>query len=84
MTALIFPFVWPGSCHTEEPIKKVFADKGYFGKPNREFLSLNNIEDGIMRKATAGVELTEYESVYRGAILWIKPFIQQGVSGKVS
>ena len=46
------------SCHTEEPIKKVFADKGYFGKPNREFLALNKIEDGIMRKATAGTELT--------------------------
>jgi hypothetical protein len=36
------------SCHnlkvtrTKEPIKKVFADKGFFGKPNREFLSMNH------------------------------------------
>ena len=36
-----------GSCHTQNPIKKVFADKGYFGENNREFLSLNNIQDGI-------------------------------------
>ena len=42
------PLCVAGSCHTKEPIKKVYADKGYFGKPNREFLSLNRIEDGIM------------------------------------
>lgn len=55
------PLCVAGSCHnlkvtrTKEPIKKVFADKGYFGKPNREFLSINKIEDGIMRKATTGI-----------------------------
>jgi Transposase and inactivated derivatives, IS5 family len=49
------------SCHTKEPIKKAYADKGYHGHPNREFLSMNGIEDGIMRKATNGVKLTEYE-----------------------
>ena len=42
------PLCVAGSCHTKEPIKKVYADKGYFGKPNREFLSLNRIEEGIM------------------------------------
>ena len=56
------------SCHTKEHIKKVFADKGYFGKPNREFLVLNEIEDGIMRKATTGAELTEYETARNKAI----------------
>jgi len=56
------------SCHTKEPIKKVFADKGYFGKPNREFLAMNKIEDGIMRKATTGTELTEYETARNKAI----------------
>jgi transposase, IS5 family len=40
------------SCHSEEPIKKVYADKGYYGEPNRSFLNLNDIEDGIMRKDT--------------------------------
>jgi IS5 family transposase len=42
------PLCVAGSCHTKEPIKKVYADKGYFGKPNREFLALNKIADGIM------------------------------------
>ena len=38
------------SRHTKQPIEKVYADKGYAGKPNRDFLHLNNIDDGIMRK----------------------------------
>ena len=42
------PMCVAGSCHTKNPIKKVFADKGYFGEKNREFLSLNKIQDGIM------------------------------------
>ena len=60
------------SCHTEEPVKKIYADKGYFGQPNRVFLNLNDIEDGfrlgehssserIMRKDTTTVKLTEFE-----------------------
>jgi len=65
------------SCHTKEPIKKVYADKGYFGKPNREFLSLNNIEDGIMRKATIGTELTEYEKERNKAISKLRYIVEQ-------
>jgi IS5 family transposase len=49
------------SCHTEEPIKKVYADKGYYGKPNSGFLHMNHIEDGIMRKDTKSTKLTDYE-----------------------
>jgi IS5 family transposase len=49
------------SRHTNQPIKKVYADKGYFGEPNRNFLSLNNIADGIMRKNTTTAKLTSYE-----------------------
>jgi IS5 family transposase len=49
------------SHHTDDPIDKVFADKAYFGKPNREFLCLNNIQDRIMRKDTTTAKLTEYE-----------------------
>jgi IS5 family transposase len=64
-------------CHTKEPIKKVFADKGYFGKPNREFLSLDKIEDGIMRKATTGAELTEYEIERNKAISKIRYIVEQ-------
>ena len=65
------------SCHTKEPIKKVFADKGYFGKPNRDFLALNEIEDGIMRKATTGAELTEYETARNKAISKIRYIVEQ-------
>ena len=49
------------SCHTEKPIKKVYADKGYFGEPNRNFLAMNKIADGIMRKDTIAAKLADYE-----------------------
>ena len=65
------------SCHTKEPIKKVFADKGYFGKPNREFLSMNKIEDGVMRKATTGTELTKYETARNKAIAKVRYIVEQ-------
>ena len=71
------PLCVAGSCHTQAPIKKVFADKGYFGAPNREFLSMNNIEDGIMRKATAGTELTAYEKARNKAISKIRYIVEQ-------
>jgi IS5 family transposase len=41
------PYLTLASCHTEEPVKKVYADKGYYGEPNRSFLHLNEIEDGL-------------------------------------
>jgi transposase, IS5 family len=71
------PLCVAGSCHTKEPIKKVFADKGYFGKPNREFLALNKIEDGIMRKTTAGTELTKYEKERNKAIFQVRYIVEQ-------
>ena len=49
------------SLHTDQNLEKVYADKGYFGEPNRNFLTLNKIEDGIMRKDTSTAKLTEYE-----------------------
>ena len=55
------PLCAAASCHTEQPIKIVYADKGYFGEPNRRFLSLNQIKDGIMRKDTTTAKLTDYE-----------------------
>jgi len=59
--SLYLPLCVAGSCHTTEPVKKVYADKGYFGEPNRGFLALNNIADGIMRRDTTTAKLTEYE-----------------------
>jgi IS5 family transposase len=55
------PYLAIASCHTKDPIKKIYADKGYYGEPNRFFLHLNDIEDGIMRKDTINAKLTEIE-----------------------
>lgn len=53
------PYLALASCHSEKPIKKIYADKGYYGEPNRSFLQSNEIEDGIMRKDTKGAKITE-------------------------
>jgi IS5 family transposase len=55
------PYLTIASCHTKDPIKKVYGDKGYYGHPNRAFLSMNGIKDGIMRKDTTTAKLTELE-----------------------
>ncbi len=55
------PYCTVFSRHTQHPIHKVYADKGYFGEPNRSFLAENNIEDGIMRRDTTTAKLTPYE-----------------------
>ena len=59
--SVYLPFCIAASFHTEEPIAKVYADKGYYGEPNSGFLHLNGIEDGIMRKNTRSTKLTDYE-----------------------
>jgi IS5 family transposase len=55
------PYLTIASCHTKDPIKKVYGDKGYYGHPNRAFLHMNGIKDGIMRKDTTTAKLTEVE-----------------------
>jgi IS5 family transposase len=59
--SIYLPYCVAASFHTEEPIKKVYADKGYYGEPNSGFLHLNGITDGIMRKDTRSTTLTDYE-----------------------
>jgi IS5 family transposase len=71
------PLCVAASCHTKNLIKKVFADKGYFGKENRDFLHMNNIEDGIMRKATRNTELTQYEKERNKAISKVRYIVEQ-------
>jgi len=41
------PYCTVYSHHTKQSIEKVYADKGYAGKPNLYFLAFNNIDDGI-------------------------------------
>jgi IS5 family transposase len=59
--SIYLPRCIAASCHTEDPIGKVYADKGYYGEPNRGFLHMNGIADGIMRKDTRSTKLTDYE-----------------------
>ena len=65
------------SRHTKQPIEKVFADKGYAGKPNRDFLSLNNIDDGIMRKDSTTAKLTGYEKERNKKISKVRYIVEQ-------
>jgi IS5 family transposase len=67
------PYLTIASCHTNDPIETVYGDKGYYGHPNRAFLHINGIADGlrlverayaserIMRKDTTTAKLTELE-----------------------
>jgi IS5 family transposase len=71
------PYCAAFSRHTKQKIKKIFADKGYFGEPNREFLSLNKIADGIMRKDTTTAKLTEFEIERNTKISKIRYIVEQ-------
>jgi IS5 family transposase len=55
------PYLTIASCHTKDPIETVYGDKGYYGHPNRTFLHMNGIKDGIMRKDTTTAKLTDLE-----------------------
>jgi IS5 family transposase len=59
--SIYFPRAVIYSAHTEDKIEIAYGDKGYPGAPNREFLALNNIKDGIMRKDTKNAKLTDFE-----------------------
>jgi transposase, IS5 family len=41
--------------------KKVYADKGYASESNREYLMLNDIDDGILHKATRNHKLKGWQ-----------------------
>ena len=65
------------SRHTKQPIEKVYADKGYAGKPNRDFLALNGINDGIMRKNSTTAKLTKYEKDRNKKISKVRYIVEQ-------
>jgi len=71
------PYCTAFSRHTKQSIKKVYADKGYFGEPNRSFLSENKIEDGIMRKDTTTAKLTPYEIERNKKISKVRYVVEQ-------
>jgi len=55
----------------------VFADKGYAGRPNRDFLALNNIADGIMRKNSTTAKLTRFEINRNKKISKVRYIVEQ-------
>ena len=71
------PYCTVYSRHTKQQINKVFADKGYAGKPNRDFLALNHIDDGIMRKNTTTAKLTDFEINRNKEISKVRYIVEQ-------
>ncbi|MCJ8503134.1 transposase [Desulfatitalea sp. M08but] len=55
------PYATIYSIHTTEKIELVYADKAYAGAPNRNFHSMNEIANGIMRKNNINAVLTDTE-----------------------
>ena len=56
---------------------KVYADKWYCSQDNREFLNLNKMADGIMRKDYPNAKLTELEHARNKGISKIRYKIEQ-------
>ena len=56
-----FSYIVTKGIHGKKLPSKVYADKGYCGEPNRDFLHMNGIDDGIMRKNQINAALTEKE-----------------------
>ena len=71
------PYCTAYSRHTKQPIEKVYADKGYAGKPNRDFLASNDIADGIMRKDSTTAKLTPYEIERNKNISKVRYIVEQ-------
>jgi IS5 family transposase len=71
------PYCTVYSRHTKQPIEKVYADKGYAGEPNRQFLVDNKIADGIMRKDSTTAKLTELEIQRNSKISKVRYIVEQ-------
>lgn len=71
------PYAVSFSMHTPEKIEKVYADKGYTGFPNRNFLSGNFILDGIMRKNNINASLTDFEIERNKSISKVRYIVEQ-------
>jgi len=73
------PYAVIYSMHTQDKIQTVYA-----GAPNREFLALNNIRDGIMRKDNVNARITDIEITRNKAISKYRYIVEQyfGISHK--
>jgi IS5 family transposase len=70
------PYAVIYSMHADK-IQTAYADKGYAGAPNREFLALNKIKDGIMRKDNINAKLTDFEIERNKAISKYRYIVEQ-------
>lgn len=61
----------------QEMPPKVYADKGYCSQDNREFLHMNQMADGIMRKEYPNAKLTDLEHERNKGISKIRYKIEQ-------
>ena len=61
MIPINFQYAVLKDIHGNKLPSKVYADKRYYGRFPRSFLSMNGIADGIIRKNLAGVKLTDFE-----------------------
>lgn len=71
------PYCTIYSRHIKNKLAIVYADKGYAGAPNREFLAMNELKDGIMRKDTQTAKLTEYEIGRNKKISKVRYIVEQ-------
>ncbi len=72
-----FQYVVIKSMHTRKMPPKVYADKGYHGQANWEFLHINDMADGIMRKDERNAKLTELEIERNKMISTVRYKIEQ-------
>ena len=72
-----FPYCTLYSRHIKHAMTIVYADKGYAGEPNRTFLALNKLKDGIMRKDTKTAKLTRYEIERNKNISKVRYIVEQ-------
>jgi len=75
--SIYLPYAVIHSTHTNDKISATYADRGYAGAPNREFLALNNIGDGIMRKDNINAKLTDLEIQRNKSISKFRYIVEQ-------
>ena len=82
--SICLPYAAINSTHTKDKIKLTYVDKGYAGAPNREFLALNKIKDGIMRRDNINAKLTDLEIQRNKLISRYRYIVEQyfGISHK--
>ncbi len=71
------PLAVISSMHKKNKIEITYTDKGYAGSPNRSFLALNNIKDGIMRKDSKTANLTRTKIDRNKAISRYRYIVEQ-------